>query len=62
MNTAEQLTHEIKRLPEPLQRELLDYAHFLSLKAEQDSLMMAQASSLDGVWDNEEDDVWLVSD
>jgi len=40
MNTTEDVINEIKQLPEPLQREVLNYAHFLKYKyarAEHDS-------------------------
>jgi hypothetical protein len=39
----------VKLLPEPLAREVLDFAG---------DLMNAQATSLAAVWDNPEDKVW----
>jgi hypothetical protein len=61
MLTAEQIANEIRQLPEPLQREVLDFAHFLKHKAERhelDDLMRAQENSLNHIWDNDEDEVW----
>jgi len=58
MNTTEVVINEIKQLPEPLQREVLNYAHFLKHKAEQDSLLKAQQFSMEQIWCNEEDEAW----
>jgi len=58
MNTTEDLINKIKQLPEQLQREVLNYAHFLRHKAEQDSLLNAQQSSMERIWSNEEDEAW----
>lgn len=61
MNTVEKVVQEISQLPEPLLREVLDFAHFLKKKAagaELDNLMQAQQSSMAQVWDNEDDEVW----
>ncbi|MGM0540674.1 MAG: DUF2281 domain-containing protein [Thermodesulfobacteriota bacterium] len=58
MNTTEDVINEIKQLPEPLQREVLNYAHFLKHKAEQDSLLNAQQASMERIWSNEEDEAW----
>jgi len=58
MYMTEEVINEIKQLPEPLQRELLNYAHFLKYKAEQDSLLNAQQSSMERIWNNEEDEAW----
>jgi len=58
MNTTEDVINEIKQLPEQLQREVLNYAHFLRHKAEQDSLLNAQQSSMERIWSNEEDEAW----
>ncbi|EFI35551.1 conserved hypothetical protein [Desulfonatronospira thiodismutans ASO3-1] len=58
MNTTEVVINEIKQLPEPLQREVLNYARFLKHKAEQDSLLKAQLISMEQIWSNEEDEAW----
>ena len=58
MNTTEVGINEIKQLPESLQREVLNYAHFLKHKAEQDSLFKAQQCSMERIWSNEEDEAW----
>jgi hypothetical protein len=58
MNTTEDVINEIKQLPEQLQREVLNYAHFLRHKAEQNSLLNAQQSSMERIWSNDEDEAW----
>ncbi len=61
MTTAEHVMNELKQLPEPLLREVLDFAHFLKSKADRaelDNLMRAQQTSMAHVWDNDEDEVW----
>jgi len=61
MNITEDVVNEIKQLPEPLQREVLNFAHFLKQKAnraELDNSMHAQHSSMDNIWYNKEDEVW----
>lgn len=61
MNTAEIIYERAKNLPEPLAREVLDFVNFITLKkehAETENLMLAQQSSLAGIWDNAEDEVW----
>ncbi len=61
MNITEDVVNEIKQLPEPLQREVLNFALFLKQKAnraELDNLMHAQHASMDNIWDNEEDEAW----
>ncbi len=61
MSITEDVINEVKQLPEPLQREVLNYAHFLKYKiarAEQDSLVHAQTTSMEHIWNNEEDEAW----
>lgn len=61
MTIAEQIYEQVKALPEPLAREVLDFVAFLRERrdrAEWRDLMDAQAASLAPVWDNAEDKVW----
>ena len=61
MTTAETIYQRVKELPEPLAKEVLDFAEFLAGRAHQPSdrqLIAAQATSLREIWDNAEDDVY----
>jgi len=61
MNTAERVLEEIADLPESLQQEVLDFAHFLKQRADREqqrNLRNAQISSLERLWDNPDDEVW----
>jgi hypothetical protein len=61
MSIADQIYEQVKALPEPLVREVLDFVAFLRERrdrAEWRDLMDAQAASLAPVWDNAEDEVW----
>ena len=61
MSTAERIYEQVKDLPEPLAREVLDFVGYLRAKLEHGKvldLMLAQQQSLDEVWDNTTDDVW----
>ncbi|MGH8585427.1 MAG: DUF2281 domain-containing protein [Gammaproteobacteria bacterium] len=61
MSTAELIYEQVKDLPEPLAREVLDFVGYLRSKHEHGEvldLMLAQQQSLAGVWDNTTDDVW----
>lgn len=61
MSTAEQIYEQVKDLPEPLAREVLDFVGYLRAKLEHGEvtdLMLAQQDSLARVWDNSADDVW----
>lgn len=61
MTIAELVYEQVKALPEQLAREVLDFAGFLRERQEGEDwrgLMAAQSSSLDAVWDNDEDKVW----
>jgi len=61
MTVADMVYEQVKALPEPLAREVLDFVSFLrerGERAEWRDLMNAQAGSLAPVWDNAEDKVW----
>jgi len=61
MNITEDIINEIRQLPEPLQREVLNFAHFLKQRAakpELDNLMHAQHASMESIWNNKEDEAW----
>lgn len=61
MTIAERIYESAKPLPEPLAREVLDFIAFIKarrLDPEVDDLIRAQASSLEAVWDNIDDDAW----
>ncbi len=61
MSIADQIFEQVKGLPEPLAREVLDFIAFLRDRrdrAEWRDLMAAQTASCASVWDNAEDSVW----
>jgi hypothetical protein len=61
MTIAEMVYRQVKLLPDPLAREVLDFVGFLREgrdRAEWRDLMNAQATGLAAVWDNPEDKVW----
>ncbi len=61
MNTRELINEEVDRLPEPLQREVYDFARFLRLKSEEESFngLLLSESALRKEWDTpEEDEAW----
>lgn len=61
MNTTEKIANNIMRLPESLQEEVLDFTYFLIQKAERGelkSLSLAQMTSMEKIWNNDEDEVW----
>jgi hypothetical protein len=61
MNIADAVYEQVKALPEPLAREVLDFVAFLHERrdrGEWHDLTAAQAASLTPVWDNPEDKVW----
>ena len=61
MSIAEMVYEQVKSLPEPLAREVLDFIGYLRERGERREwrdLMSAQARSLATVWDSAEDDVW----
>lgn len=58
MSIADQVYEQVKKLPEPLAREVLDFVGFLRERqdlGEWRDLMSAQAASLAPLWDNTED-------
>ncbi|MBF0425467.1 MAG: DUF2281 domain-containing protein [Magnetococcales bacterium] len=63
-NLAEKIQDELRRLPEPLIQEVLDFIGYLAyrhgLRADDGSeaLMLAQRESMLHVWDNPEDEIW----
>jgi hypothetical protein len=61
MSIAETVYEQVKTLPEPLAREVLDFIGYLRERGEQREwrdLMKAQAAALTAMWDGAEDDVW----
>ena len=61
MSIAELVYEQVKALPEPLAREVLDFVGFLRERGERSEwrdLMNAQTKSLTSVWDSVEDSVW----
>jgi hypothetical protein len=61
MTIAELVYEQVKTLPEPLAREVLDFIQTIRSRAdgkEWRDLMRAQSGSLAPVWDNAEDEVW----
>jgi Protein of unknown function (DUF2281) len=61
MSIADAVYEQVKALPEPLAREVLDFVAFLRARRDREDwrdLMNAQAASLAPVWDNIEDEVW----
>ena len=61
MTIADIVYEQVKALPEPLAREVLDFVGYLRERqdrADWRDLMNAQAASLAPVWDNTEDKVW----
>jgi hypothetical protein len=61
MTIAELVYEQVKALPEPLAREVLDFVGFLHERRERKEwrdLMNSQADSLEQVWNSAEDQVW----
>jgi hypothetical protein len=61
MTIAELVYEQVKALPEPLAREVLDFVGFLHEQRERKQwrdLMNSQADSLGPVWESAEDQVW----
>lgn len=59
--TAELIFEQVKALPEPIAREVLDFVAFLKTRMEQrqqTDLMQAQGATLNAIWDNAENEVW----
>lgn len=61
MSLADLVYEQVKTLPEPLAREVLDFVAFLRERQDRSewrNLMDAQTHSLAPVWDSAEDKVW----
>ena len=61
MTFADLVYQQVKTLPDPLAREVLDFIGYLRERGERrdwHDLMNAQAPALAAVWDNSEDKVW----
>jgi hypothetical protein len=61
MTVADIVYEQVKALPEPLAREVLDFIGYLRERGEQRDwrdLVNAQAPALASVWDNAEDRIW----
>ena len=61
MSIADLVYEQVKTLPEPVAREVLDFIGFLRERGERREIrdiMNAQSASLAPVWDCDEDNVW----
>ena len=63
ISTAEKIMREIQKLPEPLAKEVLDFIGYIEFKHGMkgqlaEALKPAQASAMNHVWNNPEDEVW----
>lgn len=61
MSIADVVYEQVKALPEPLAREVLDFVGFLRERgdrAQWRDLMKAQTDPLAPLWDNPEEQVW----
>jgi len=63
MSLAEKVYEEVRRLPEPLAKEVLDFVEYLEVKhgltdRTAEVLKQAQEPSMARVWDNSEDEIW----
>jgi hypothetical protein len=61
MSIAELVYEQVKTLPEPVAREVLDFIGYLRDRGERRDwrdLMNAQSTALASVWDGDEDKVW----
>ena len=60
MDLAEMVYERVRRFPEPLAREVLDFVAFLQERGEREAgrdLSAAQMTTLAPLWDNPEDQV-----
>ena len=61
MTIADMVYSQVKLLPDPLAREVLDFVGYLREgrdRAEWRDLMNSQGSGLAAVWDHPQDNVW----
>ena len=61
MSIAELVYEQVKALPEPVAREVLDFIGYLRERGERREwrdLMNAQSSALAPVWDGDENNAW----
>ena len=61
MSLADQVYEQVKALPEPLAREVLDFVRHVRERTEQADwrdLMAAQSEGLRAIWESSEDEVW----
>jgi len=63
MDIAEKICQEVRRLPEPLARQVLDFISLLEAKpgtheARAQYLVEAQTPIMERIWNNADDEVW----
>ena len=61
MSVADQVYEQVKALPDPLARKVLEFVTSVRERAERTDwrdLMAAQSQSLSTIWDSTEDEVW----
>ena len=63
MSAAEKIYQEVRRLPEALAREVLDFIGYLEIKhglrdIHAEDLKAAQYPAMRHIWDNPEDEIW----
>jgi len=61
MSIAELVYEQVKALPEPVAREVLDFIGYLRERGERRQwrdLLSAQSNSLAPIWDGDENKVW----
>lgn len=60
MALAEKAYEELKKLPDTMVQEVLDFIGYLESKQERLSsdFTQAQEKSLRNIWDNQEDEIW----
>ena len=61
MTIAELIYEQVKKLPDQVAREVLDFVGYIRERGERREwrdLMEAQSASLADVWDNVEDQIW----
>lgn len=63
MDTAERIYQKVRRLPDALAQEVLNFIGYLEIKhglrdVTAENLKAAQEPAMRRVWDNSEDDIW----